>query len=75
MAAKKARRVPTELKAIQDERLTCRHIKALMQLQQTTDENEELKSKLKTLEVVELSNLDFPIGHCPELVTIVNLFF
>lgn len=50
MAAKKARRVPTELKAIQDERLTCRHIKALMQLQQTTDENEELKSKLKTLE-------------------------
>ena len=56
MAGKKGRRVPTELKAIQDERLTCRHIKALMQLQQTTDENEELKNRLKTLEVVELSN-------------------
>ena len=45
------RKVPTDLKAIQDERLTCRHIQALMQLQQVTDENEELKSRLQTLEV------------------------
>ena len=51
MAGRTTRRVPTELKAIQDERLTCRHIKALMQLQQVTDENQELKSKVQTLEV------------------------
>lgn len=51
MAGRTTRRVPAELKAVQDERLTCRHIKALMQLQQVTDENQELKSKLQALTV------------------------
>ena len=52
MSGKKSgRRVPNDLKAVQDERLTCRHIQTLMQLQQASEENEELKSKVQILEV------------------------
>ena len=51
MSGKKPRRVPSDLKSVQDERLTCRHIQTLVLLQQTTDENEELKRKVQILEV------------------------
>eukprot|EP00794_Sanderia_malayensis_P019212 gene19212-21136_t len=50
MSARKSRKTPSELKAIQDERLTCRHIQTLMKLQQCTDENEQLKKKIKLLQ-------------------------
>ncbi|XP_065064893.1 golgin subfamily A member 4-like [Rhopilema esculentum] len=50
MSGKKPRRVPSDLKSVQDERLTCRHIQTLVLLQQTTDENEELKRKVQILE-------------------------
>ncbi len=53
MSGKHSKRVPADrdLKAIQDERLTCRHIQTLMALQQSTDENEELKSQIQMLKV------------------------
>ncbi len=54
MSGKHSKRVPADrdLKAIQDERLTCRHIQTLMALQQSTDENEELKSQIQILKVL-----------------------
>eukprot|EP00112_Aurelia_sp_Birch-Aquarium-sp1_P008956 Seg2002.3 transcript_id=Seg2002.3/GoldUCD/mRNA.D3Y31 product="hypothetical protein" protein_id=Seg2002.3/GoldUCD/D3Y31 len=61
---KSSRRVPNDLKAVQDERLTCRHIQTLMQLQQASEENEDLKNKVQILEQEIMS--------CQELHTIAR---
>lgn len=53
MSAKSARRVSYESRVEQDEKLTGKHIKTLLHLQELHVENEQLRARVAQLEVYQ----------------------